>query len=376
MKQKKSFCICLFNGFAILLDICLISLFVAALFFFIWSIFFLILELISPSNPCNPYEKVNFLVTLLSVCLTGIIVPIISSVISTTFSNREIEDEIEDMLARVNHVSLYFITFPLGIWHNLSSAYQREIIAQNRSNEALSDYSFALHLFFKGESFQAYDLNLLSVGCCGNREAKTCCSCQGDCTKLIFDNTYGHYVSSDVTGVEGAVPHGTNITVLFNEKDDKIGNFLLNPDLCQHKICFNIQFKKRKDKFSYKWTQFAQCYFPFPIIRSFLAALFNGKRRYRFTRLSLCLNGCQVTDERDAQFKFNIYDVDVEKKRAKFPIGQKEWNLSFHKKGKEKKKKFNTLKRAMRFVRKHKLKEPVRVKYLDGSEKMLNSSEI
>lgn len=377
MKQKKSFLIGLSNAFWILLDIFLICLFLAFLVFFIGSFVFLIRELISPSNPCNPYEKLNFLVTLLSLSLTGVLIPIISSVISTTNSNKGIEDDIEGMLARVNHVSLYLVTFPLGIWQDLSSAYQREIIAKYQSNMALSDYSFALHLFFEGEAFQAYDLNLLSIGCCcdSDVDAKTYCSHQGDCTKVIFDNTYGHYVSSDGTGVEGAESRGTNITVLFNKTHDCISSQLLNPT-CQHKICFNIEFKKREDKFGFKWAQFSQCQFPFPIIRFVLAALFRGKRRYRFTRLSLCLNGRQVTDERDAQFKFNIYDVDVEKKRAKFPIGKKKWELNFYKNGREKNKTFPTLDKAMRYVRKHKMKEPVRVKYLDGSEKMLNSSEI
>lgn len=92
--------------------------------------------------------------------------------------------------------------------------------------------------------------------------------------------------------------------------------------------------------------------------------------------MSLCLNGCLITDERDAQFKFNIYDVDVERKRAKFPIGKKEWKLNFHKKGRKKNKTFPMLEKAMRYVRKHKLSESVQVEYLDGSKKLLNPSEM
>lgn len=264
--------------------------------------------------------KIADLVNVLGVCLSGVLFPIITlhATVFTTFKTNE--QNISELLAESKHIKFYFISFPFGSWHNLSSTYQKDVIAKYKTNKPLSRQDCCLHLFFEGKNFQTYGIEIIKVGMplsVFNNE------------KILFgkEQQHGYYFVSDATGVEGQKNNrGTNISLVFGQdaifKGEKVSTIikenLLNPFKQNKKIYFEIKFNQLRDSLGSRWKRAIDGeFFPFLLIKWIYESSVRFNEKNVCHKITLCLNNFEPTDDRNAQYKFDIYDIDIETVRRK-----------------------------------------------------------
>lgn len=293
----------LFTVFAILLFlVCLFSTFVIFLGIFSiktnWDVGIQLtdkLYLLGNVTECDIANLVN----VLGVCLSGVLVPVITLFISVFITIKTNEKNVGELLAKSKDIKFYFISLPFGSWHNLSVKYQREVIEKYKTNKPLSRQDCCLHLFFEGEVFQTCNIEIRKVGISLARS---------DNDKILFGSAqqHGYYFTSDITGVERQENNrGTNISLIFGQdaifEEEKISAIikekLLNTFQSGKNIYFDIKFNQLGIPFFHNFVNFYEkdiCY-----------------------RITLWLNNFEPTDDRNVQYKCDIYDIDIETVRCK-----------------------------------------------------------
>lgn len=270
---------------------------------------------------CN-VTKYNIadLVNALGVCLSGVLFPTITllATVFTTFKANE--KNVGELLAESKRIKFYFISLPFGSWHNLSSTYQKDVIAKYKTNKPLSRQDCCLHLFFEGKNFQTYGIEIIKVGVplsLFNNE------------KILFgqEQQRGYYFTADTTGVEGRSNNrGTNISLVFGQdaifEEEKVSAIikenLLSSFKQNKKIYFEIKFNQLKDSFGSGWKRAIDGeFFPLPLLKWVYRRSVIFSERNVCHKITLCLNNFEPTDERKVQYEFDICDIDIETVRRK-----------------------------------------------------------
>lgn len=267
----------------------------------------------STSNQCDNNSEITLWVEVLGIALTGVLIPVMAGAVSLYINDKSLAEQISDMLAKGANVRLYLIKIPLGLWYDLISQYYR-----NPESVPLSEYNYCLHLVFCGSVFQRFNLNVLEV-CLPGRELN----------HKIWEQNNDKCIICDSTGVANFKPRknviGTNIAFIIDrEKDELIEEALINLKEKNATVTFDLSFKRNEDPYSIRWEQFFKCIFPFPFIRGLYVLLIKSKTLYSYCRYKLNVNSYISTDDREVQFFYNIYDVEVEDKRA--PIQKRRKN--------------------------------------------------
>lgn len=342
MKEKTNLISICFNIFLLFLEIAIILAFIFSCVLVIGSITILILESCGketlcvfnildqhncncPNNcyfkncdigcSCNCYQNyINTLISILSISLTGVLLPIISALITGFYSAKAVTENLTKELAKVKNIKCYLLLFPLGAWGNLSVLYQKE---KKCENKLLSDYNYALHLLFEGEVFQAYDTKIKEIRCFDCiRNVKDAC------TTLWLDNSDTVSFVADVTGVAGVngnKNNGSNLTALIDNRNDyEIVNSFIDGVFEKKKLIFTLKIKEQNIKLSDRWRRFNSCTTVFPIIKTIFGGIINLAQRYVHYDFELMVSGMTPTDERFSQYRFNIIDVEMKQVRRKY----------------------------------------------------------
>ena len=269
---------------------------------------------------CDCYNNyIETLLTLFGMALTGILVPVLSIIISIITSARSISNNITNELAKAKNVDLFCLKFPQAIWGNLIPLYkkfQHDYKGKGDSTlKPLSSYQYALHLFFSGEIFQEYNVNLIKL------RAIYQCKDNVSETTLWQNRDNSVCLLSDVSGVnafhgDNVDNSGTNITALIdNCYDEDIEKFFIDGQECPIKLIFTLNFKEYRISLKERWLHFYGMYTFFPIIKSLIGFLVLKVRRYICYDFELLFSGNHISDDRDSQVKFHILDVSIKQVR-------------------------------------------------------------
>ena len=279
-KNKKfNFFIFLYNLFFFMIEVAIFSLVIICIGIFFVSVILLLIEAFKGDAQCifNHFKSVNclcnncykvkcvttcacscykdyldILITLLSLSLTGVLVPLLSIGVTIFLSSKALNENLSKELAKAKSIKCYLLKLPLGAWGALYTQYQAGI---NTKERLLSDYKYALHLLFDGEVFQAYDTQIKEVVCLPllNKENKQINE------NILLWRTSSNAVSfvSDISGVSDfnrtnetntnkSNANESNITVLVDKENEiKIESNFLKEIFNPKKLIFTIKFKER-----------------------------------------------------------------------------------------------------------------------------------
>ena len=328
------------NIFMLVVECFIISIFIFFILLFIFTAIILLIEALkgdtssifnyfminkcSCESPINCYLKVcgndascdcysqyiNTLLSLLSLSLAGILMPLISALATVFFSSKSISENFAKELAKAKDVKGYILRLPLGGWGNLASLFHKE---NKDKNKLLGNYKYAIHLLFNGDIFQAYDTKIKEISCANlNGESRhVLWQVRSDSIRFV----------SDVSGVkefDNTTNGGTNITVLIeNNNNTDIDNLISESVFEAKEIVFTIKFDEQIINFKDRWKQFRFAYTIFPILRTIYESTLFLKRRYIHYSFELKITGFCPTDEMYSQYQFNISDVSIKQVRRK-----------------------------------------------------------
>ena len=315
----KHFAIAFLNTLLIVFDLIILFIIIASLVGALCALVYIINVLFSNANLQNDCvrDQLTPWLEILNISITCFLAPFLSALISIFVEKNKEEKQISESLAEGNNVRFYLLKLPLGAWHNLSSAYY-EATKKHTPNKIvpLSKFCYAMHLVFRGNIFQVFQIKALQLGYIVDSKEYSIWTRTRTRTRTRtqeVDNST-ECIISDSTGVEQPTDNainGTNITILLEDHEQLLQDQFIN--LIDHDlvVSFDFSFSLREDRFNIRWKQFSQCCFWFPIIRSVCDFCLSYIKKHRIYRYKLHLNNYVFTDERNAQLCYNIYDINV-----------------------------------------------------------------
>lgn len=318
----KHCAIAFLNTLLIVFDLIILLIIIGSLVGALCALVYIINVLFSNANLQNDcaQDQLTLWLEILSISITCFLAPFLSALISIFVEKNKEEKQISESLAEGNNVRFYLLKLPLGAWHNLSSAYY-EATKKHTPNKIvpLSKFCYAMHLVFRGNIFQVFQIKALQLGYIVDSKEYSIWTRTRTRTRTQEVDNSTECIISDSTGVEQPTDNainGTNITILLEDHEQLLQDQFIN--LIDHDlvVSFDFSFSLREDRFNIRWKQFSQCCFWFPIIRSVCDFCLSYIKKHRIYRYKLHLNNYVFTDERNAQLCYNIYDINVGNKRT------------------------------------------------------------